>query len=126
VLSSLDHAQQWDNKIDINIEGHNIRQDMLKVVGSCVSSPPHHNMGRENQRTKIPSRIHSSPLHPDGFLRDLHTLKDIESTRNHFLKLMEVEANQYVMVLRELPIPLLVKVQPNMFHLLPYMLRKFD
>jgi len=36
------------------------------------------------------------------------------------------EANQHVMVPWELPIPLLIKVQFNMFHLLLYMLRKFD
>jgi hypothetical protein len=43
VLSSLDHAQQWDNKVNTNIEGHNTCQDMVEVVGSCVPSPLHHN-----------------------------------------------------------------------------------
>jgi hypothetical protein len=43
VLSSFDHAQQWDNKVDINIEGHNIRQAMLEAASSGVSSPLHHN-----------------------------------------------------------------------------------
>jgi hypothetical protein len=113
-------------QVDINIEGHNTRQNMLKVVSSCVSSPPHHNMGRENQHFKIPSHIHPSPLHPNVFLRDLHTLRDIESAQNHFLKRGGVEVNQYVMIPGELPIPLSVKVQPGMFHLLPYMLKKFD
>lgn len=61
--NSFDHAQQWDNKVYINIEGHNTLQDMLEIVGSCVSNPPHHNTGRENQCIKIFSHIHPSPLH---------------------------------------------------------------
>jgi hypothetical protein len=126
VLNSLDHAQQWDNKVDINIEGHNTCHDMLKAIGSCVSSPPHHNMGGENQGIKSPSHIHPSPLHMYVFLWNLHTLKDIESAQNHFLKLVETEANQHVTVPCELPIPLPTEVQPSLFHLLPHMLRKFD
>jgi hypothetical protein len=126
VLNSLDHAQQWDNKVDINIEGHNTLQDMLEAVGSCVSSPPHHNMGRENQCIKIPSHIHPFPLHSDIFLWDLHRLKDIENARNHFLKLVEAKVNQYVTIPWELPIPLPVKVQHGMFRFLPYMLKKFN
>ncbi len=74
----------------------------------------------------ILSHIHPSPLHPTVVLQDLHTLKDIEGAQNHFLKLVEMEVEQHVMVPWELPIPLLVKVQPNLFHFLPYMLRKFD
>jgi hypothetical protein len=62
VLSSFDHAQHWDNKIDTNIEGHYTHQDMLEVVSSGVSSLAHHKTGGESQGTKIP--IHPSPLHP--------------------------------------------------------------
>ncbi len=47
---------------------------------------------------KIPSHIHPSPLHPNVILWDLHTLKNIEYAQNHFLKLVQVEANQHVMV----------------------------
>ncbi len=53
MLDSLNHAQQWDNKVDTNIEGHNTRQNMLEAVGSGVSSPFHHNKGGENQGIKI-------------------------------------------------------------------------
>jgi hypothetical protein len=50
VLSSFDHAQQWDNKVDTNIEGHYTHQDMLEATNSGVSSPTHHKTKRENQR----------------------------------------------------------------------------
>jgi hypothetical protein len=53
-------------------------------------------------------------------------LRNIEGSPNHFLKLVEVEADQHFMVPWELLVPLPIKVQPNMFHLLPYMLKKFD
>jgi hypothetical protein len=65
-------------------------------------------------------------LHLDVVLQDLHTFKNIEGVWNHFLKLVEAEADQHVMVPWEPIILLLIKVQPNLFHLLPYMLRKFD
>ncbi len=39
---------------------------------------------------------------------------------------MEVEANQHVMVPWEPPTPLPFKPQPGLFHLLPYMLKKFN
>jgi hypothetical protein len=68
VLNSFDHAQQWDNKVDTNIESYNTFQNMVKVVGSGVLDPPHHNMGGENQGTKIPSHIHPFPLHLDVVL----------------------------------------------------------
>jgi hypothetical protein len=42
VLSSLDHAQQWDNKVDTNIESHYTHQDMLEATNLGVSSPTHH------------------------------------------------------------------------------------
>jgi hypothetical protein len=99
---------------------------MLKATNSCVSSPAHRKIGRENKGSKIPSHIHPFPLHPYVVLQDLHTLKNIEGARNHFLKLVEVEANQHVMVPWELIVPLPIKVQPSMFHLFPYMLKKFD
>jgi hypothetical protein len=90
MLSSLDHAQHWDNKVDIYIEGRNTHQDMLEVTSLSVSSPPHHNTRGENQGIKIPSHIHPSPLHPNIVLWDLHTLKGIENAHNHFFKLVEV------------------------------------
>jgi hypothetical protein len=99
---------------------------MLKVANSSVSSLNHNKTRGENQGTKIPSHIHPSPLHPDVVLWDLHTLKDIEGAQNHFLKLVEVEANQHVTVPWELSIPLPIKIQLGLFHLLSYMLRKFD
>ncbi len=120
MLSSFDHAQQWENKVDTNIEGHYTHQDVLKVVNSGVSNPIHHKIGGENQGTKIP--IHPSPLHPDVVLQDLHTLRDTEGAQNHFLKFVEVEAYQHVTIPWELPIPLPIKVQ----HLFPYMLKKFN
>jgi len=126
VLSSLDHARQWDNKVDTNIEGHYTHQNMLEATNLGVSSPTHHKTGKENQNIKTPSHIHPSPLHPNVILWDLHTLKNIEGARNHFLKLVEVEANQHVMVPWELHVLLPIKVQFGLFHLLPYMLKKFD
>jgi hypothetical protein len=39
---------------------------------------------------------------------------------------VEVEANQHVMIPWELPILLPIKIQLGLFHLLPYMLKKFD
>jgi hypothetical protein len=68
VLNSFDHAQQWDNKVDTNIESCNTFENMVKVVGSGVLDPPHHIMGGENQGTKIPSHIHPFPLHLDVVL----------------------------------------------------------
>jgi hypothetical protein len=41
---------------------------MLEAIGSSVLDPPHHNMGGENQGTKIPSHIHPFPLHLDVVL----------------------------------------------------------
>jgi hypothetical protein len=68
VLNTFDHAQQWDNKVDINIESCNTFQNMLKAIGSSVLDPPHHNMGGENQGIKIPSHIHPFLLHLDVVL----------------------------------------------------------
>ncbi len=53
-------------------------------------------------------------------------MKDIEGARNHFLKLVKMEADQHVIVSCELFVPLPIKVQLGLFHLLPYMLKKFD
>jgi hypothetical protein len=99
VLSSLDHAQQWDNKVDINIEGHYTCQNMLEVVSSGVSNLVPHKTRGGNQSTKIP--IHPTPLHANVVL--MHTLRDIEGAQNHFLKFVEVEVDQYVMIPWELP-----------------------
>jgi hypothetical protein len=43
VLSLINHAQQWDNKVNTNIESHNTRQNMLEAIGLGVPSPFHHN-----------------------------------------------------------------------------------
>jgi hypothetical protein len=51
---------------------------MLEATGSSVSSPPHHNMGGENQGIKIPSHIHPSPLHPNVVLQYSHRFRNIE------------------------------------------------
>jgi hypothetical protein len=99
MLNSLNHAQPGDNKVDINIKGHYTHQDMLEADDSNVSNPLHHNTIGGNQGTKIPSHIHPSPPHLDVVLRDLHTLRDIEGARNHFLKLVEVETDQHVIIL---------------------------
>jgi hypothetical protein len=42
------------------------------------------------------------------------------------LKLVEFEVDEHVTVPWERPIPMIIKLQPSLFHLLPYMLRKFD
>jgi hypothetical protein len=39
---------------------------------------------------------------------------------------MEVKVDQHVMVPWEPSVPLLFKLQPRLFHLLIYMLKKFD
>ncbi len=68
MLNSLDHARQWGNKVNTDIESCNTFQNMLEAIGSSVLDPPHHNMGGENQGTKIPSHIHPFPLHLDVVL----------------------------------------------------------
>jgi len=108
-----------------NIEGHNSPR-LLEATGSGVSSLPHHNMGGENQSIKIPPQIHPSPLHPNVVLQDLHTFRNIEGVRNHFLKLAKAEVDQHVTFPWELFVPLPIKVQLGLFHLLPYMLKNFD
>jgi hypothetical protein len=42
------------------------------------------------------------------------------------LKLVEFEANEHMIVPWERLIPMSIKLQPGLFHLLPYILRKFD
>jgi hypothetical protein len=42
------------------------------------------------------------------------------------LKLEEFEANEHMIVPWERLIPMPIKLQPSLFHLVPYMLRKFD
>ncbi len=46
--------------------------------------------------------------------------------RKHYLKLVESKVNEQVIVPWERLVPMLIKLQPNLFHLLPYMLRKFN
>jgi len=115
VLNSLNHAQLWDNKVDTNIKGHYTHQDMLEVTNSNVPNPPHHNTIRSASGSSVtpfnkgwPRRksrywdffTHPpSPLHLDVVLRDLHIMRDIEGAWNHFLKLVETEANQHVTIL---------------------------
>jgi hypothetical protein len=42
------------------------------------------------------------------------------------LKLVEFEVNEHMIVPWERFIPIPIKLQPGLFHLLPYMLKKFD
>jgi hypothetical protein len=42
--------------------------------------------------------LHPFPLHPNVVLCELHNLKDIQGARNHYLKLVEYEANEHVTV----------------------------
>jgi hypothetical protein len=42
------------------------------------------------------------------------------------LKLVEFEVDEHVTFPWERPILMIIKLQPSLFHLLPYMLRKFD
>jgi len=83
-------------------------------------------MGVENESIEIPSYLHPSPLYPNVILWELHNLKDIQDARNHYLKLVESDANEHVTVPWERHVPMLIKLQPSLFHLLPYMLRKFN
>ncbi len=79
------------------------------------------NMGGEDESVKIPSYLHPSPLHLDVVLWELHNLKDIQNARNHYLKLVESESNEHVTVPWERFISMPIKLQPSLFHLLPYM-----
>ncbi len=83
-------------------------------------------MGGDNENIEIPSYLHPSPLQLDDVLRELHNLKDIKGARNHYLKLVEYEANEHMTVPWERHVPMPIKLQPSLFHLLPYMLRKFN
>jgi len=91
-----------------------------------IASLPHSNMGGENESVKILSYLHPYPLHLDVVLWELHNLKDIQNARNYYLKLVELEVNEHVIVPWERVISMPIKLQPSLFHLLPYMLRKFD
>jgi hypothetical protein len=53
-------------------------------------------------------------------------LKNIQGAQNHYLKLVKSEANEHMIVPWERRIPMPIKLQPSLFHLLPYMLRKFN
>ncbi len=46
--------------------------------------------------------------------------------QNHYLKLVESKVNEHVTVPWERLVPMLIKIQPGLFHLFPYMLRKFN
>jgi len=83
-------------------------------------------MGGENENVKILSYLHPSPLHLDVVLWELHNLKDIQNAQNHYLKLVESKVNEHVTIPWERVIFMPIKVHPSLFHLLPYMLRKFD
>ncbi len=83
-------------------------------------------MGGENESIEIPSYLHPSSLHQNVVLRELHNLKDIQGAWNHYLKLVKSKANEHMTVPWERLIPMPIKLQPGLFHLLPYMLKKFD
>ncbi len=91
-----------------------------------IASLPHSNMGRENESVKTLSYLHPYPLHLHVVLWELHNLKDIQNARNYYLKLVKSKANEHVIVPWERVIFMPIKLQPSLFHLLPYMLRKFD
>ncbi len=124
--TSFDDGQKWDNEC-ISAKGENTLQDMLEVGNFGVSSPPHPNMGIGNWSNVILSpMIHPFPLHLDIVLRDLRISRVIERAQNHYKKLVEVEADQHIVVPWEPPTLLPFKPQPRLFHLLLYMLKKFN
>ncbi len=53
-------------------------------------------------------------------------MKDIQGVQNHYLKLVEFKVNEHMTVPLERPVPMPIKLQLGLFHLLPYMLRKFN
>ncbi len=65
-------------------------------------------------------------MHLDVVLQELHNLRNIQGAQNHYLKLVKLEANEHMTIPWERPIPMPIKLQLGLFHLLPYMLRKFD
>jgi hypothetical protein len=102
-------------------------QDMSEARIFGVSNPPHPNMGIRNRSNPILSpMIHPFPLPLDIVLRDLHILRNIKRAWNHYWKLVEVEVEQHIMVPWEPHVPLQFNPQPRLFHLLHYMLKKFN
>ncbi len=65
-------------------------------------------------------------MHLNVVLQELHNLRNIQGAQNHYLKLVKFEANEHVTFPWERHVRMLIKLQPSLFHLLPYMLRKFD
>jgi len=123
---SFNDGQKQDNEC-IGAEGKDTFQDMLKVRIFSVSNPLHLNMGIKNQNSPVFSPIiHPSLLHPNIILQDLQILRNIKGAQNHYQKLVEVEVDQHVMVPWEPLVPLLFKPQLGLFHLLHYMLKKFN
>jgi hypothetical protein len=53
-------------------------------------------------------------------------LKDIQGAQNHYLKLVESKANEHMTIPWERHVSMPIKLQLGLFHLLPYMLRKFN
>jgi hypothetical protein len=63
MLTSFDHTEKWDKKVEKNIKGIDILQHIPKTSNFHVTtSPPYSNMGGENESTKSPY-FHPSPLH---------------------------------------------------------------
>jgi hypothetical protein len=44
VLTSFDHAEKWDNKVEKNIKGFDIFKHMPKITNFHVTSPPYSNI----------------------------------------------------------------------------------
>jgi len=59
-------------------------------------------------------------------LHGSYTIWKTLKLRETVLKLVESEDNEHVTIPWERFISMLIKLQPSLFHLLPYMLRKFD
>jgi hypothetical protein len=107
VLTSFDNVEKSNNKGEENIKGLDMPLQQ-KIHG--ITSLPHSNMGGENESTKILSYLHPSPLNPNVVLQELHNLKDIQGAQNHYLKLIEFEANEHMIVPWEMPIPMPIKL----------------
>jgi hypothetical protein len=57
-----------------------------------------------------PSYLHPSPLHWNVVLHELHNLRDIQGAWNHYLKLVESEANEHMTIPWERLIPMPIKL----------------
>jgi len=105
-----------------------IVHNTLATTNFSLASLPLPNMSMENLGEPKNMALHILPssLNLDVVLQDLHTLKDIQGARNHYLKLVEADVDQHVIIPCEPLVLLPIKLPPSLFNLLLYMLRKFD